>query len=190
MATPPDSPGPEEAFFEFENTRARQQTTRPVPIEELLRQTKFSRQEIRVMYRGFKQECPEGVVHEDSFKDIYAKFFPHGRPPRDTVDVAARQHLREIEMDFQAVRHKRRRLYYAGRIGRGCDGGPRAHGQEASRPRRGGEEGAGTAGQGLQETRSQPGRRYHDRGVYRELSEGRRDYTVAGDVRLRALISG
>jgi len=55
MATPPDSPGPEEAFFEFENTRARQQTTRPVPIEELLRQTKFSRQEIRVMYRGFKQ---------------------------------------------------------------------------------------------------------------------------------------
>jgi hypothetical protein len=55
MATPPDSPGPEEAFFEFESTRVRQQTTRPVPIEELLRQTKFSRQEIRVMYRGFKQ---------------------------------------------------------------------------------------------------------------------------------------
>ncbi|XP_019696036.1 uncharacterized protein LOC105181138 isoform X1 [Harpegnathos saltator] len=55
MATPPDSPGPEEAFFDFESTRARQQTTRPVPIEELLRQTKFSRQEIRVMYRGFKQ---------------------------------------------------------------------------------------------------------------------------------------
>ncbi|KAF7407258.1 hypothetical protein HZH66_001795 [Vespula vulgaris] len=25
-----------------------------------------------------KNECPEGVVHEDSFKDIYAKFFPHG----------------------------------------------------------------------------------------------------------------
>lgn len=24
------------------------------------------------------QECPEGVVHEDCFKDIYAKFFPHG----------------------------------------------------------------------------------------------------------------
>ncbi|XP_063978527.1 Kv channel-interacting protein 1 isoform X1 [Diachasmimorpha longicaudata] len=23
-------------------------------------------------------ECPEGVVQEDSFKDIYAKFFPHG----------------------------------------------------------------------------------------------------------------
>ncbi|KAG7202310.1 hypothetical protein KM043_018642 [Ampulex compressa] len=25
-----------------------------------------------------RMECPEGVVHEDSFKDIYAKFFPHG----------------------------------------------------------------------------------------------------------------
>ncbi|XP_071448548.1 A-type potassium channel modulatory protein KCNIP1-like isoform X2 [Hetaerina americana] len=23
-------------------------------------------------------ECPEGLVHEDAFKDIYAKFFPHG----------------------------------------------------------------------------------------------------------------
>ena len=55
MATPPDSPGPEEALFDFESARARQQTTRPVALEELLRQTKFSRQEIRVMYRGFKQ---------------------------------------------------------------------------------------------------------------------------------------
>ena len=55
MATPPESPGPEDALFEFESTRARQATTRPVAIEELLRQTKFSRQEIRVMYRGFKQ---------------------------------------------------------------------------------------------------------------------------------------
>lgn len=26
----------------------------------------------------FSQECPEGVVHEECFKDIYAKFFPHG----------------------------------------------------------------------------------------------------------------
>ncbi|KAF9411860.1 hypothetical protein HW555_009465 [Spodoptera exigua] len=24
------------------------------------------------------RECPEGVVQEESFKDIYAKFFPHG----------------------------------------------------------------------------------------------------------------
>ena len=55
MATPPDSPGPEDALFEFENLRTRHQSARPVALEELLRQTKFSRQEIRVMYRGFKQ---------------------------------------------------------------------------------------------------------------------------------------
>lgn len=55
MATPPDSPGPEEALYEFESTRIRHNTMRPVALEELQRQTKFSRQEIRVMYRGFKQ---------------------------------------------------------------------------------------------------------------------------------------
>ncbi|CAF4939920.1 unnamed protein product [Pieris macdunnoughi] len=30
------------------------------------------------MYGFDLQECPDGVVHEESFKDIYAKFFPHG----------------------------------------------------------------------------------------------------------------
>ncbi|KAK9754752.1 EF-hand domain pair [Popillia japonica] len=29
-------------------------------------------------YCSVKLECPEGVVHEDSFKEIYSKFFPHG----------------------------------------------------------------------------------------------------------------
>ncbi len=24
------------------------------------------------------QECPGGIVQEDTFKEIYAKFFPHG----------------------------------------------------------------------------------------------------------------
>lgn len=75
MATPPDSPV-EEVMFELEPSRAPKH--RPVALEDLCRQTKFTRQEIRVMYRGFKQECPDGVVQEDAFKDIYAKFFPHG----------------------------------------------------------------------------------------------------------------
>lgn len=109
MATPPDSPIEEEVIlFELETT-ARTPKPIPVALEDLCRLTKFTRQEIRVMYRGFKtvchdrinllnygrcrhittdanfnfshfllQECPEGVVHEDCFKDIYAKFFPHG----------------------------------------------------------------------------------------------------------------
>ncbi|KAF2361202.1 EF-hand domain [Trinorchestia longiramus] len=50
----------------------------PVRLEELCKQTRFTKHEIRVMYRGFKQECPEGVVQEDAFKEVYAKFFPHG----------------------------------------------------------------------------------------------------------------
>ena len=32
----------------------------------------------RMMYRGFKQECPNGAVNEDTFKEIYEKFFPYG----------------------------------------------------------------------------------------------------------------
>lgn len=73
-------------------------------------------------------------------------------------------------MDLQAVRHKWRWLHHQGRIGRSRDSSSRAHGQAASRRR--GKESERTVGQGLQETRSQPGRCYHDRGVYRELFEG------------------
>ncbi|XP_001951116.2 Kv channel-interacting protein 4 [Acyrthosiphon pisum] len=82
MATPPDSPIIEEAtLIELEeqlNNTSVFPHPRPVALEDLCRQTKFTRQEIRIMYRGFKQKCPEGVVHEDLFKDIYSKFFPHG----------------------------------------------------------------------------------------------------------------
>jgi len=34
------------------------------------------------MYRGFKQECPTGTVNEDTFKEIYEKFFPYGNVTR------------------------------------------------------------------------------------------------------------
>uniref|UniRef100_T1J5U3 EF-hand domain-containing protein n=1 Tax=Strigamia maritima TaxID=126957 RepID=T1J5U3_STRMM len=51
---------------------------KPGGIDALCRNTKFSRKEIQVMYRGFKQECPSGMVNEDTFKGIYAQFFPQG----------------------------------------------------------------------------------------------------------------
>ncbi|XP_066964394.1 calsenilin isoform X2 [Macrobrachium rosenbergii] len=76
MATPPDSPDYGDFMMTFETHRPVKH--KPVKLEELCKQTKFTRQEIRLMYRGFKQECPEGVVQEDTFKEIYAKFFPHG----------------------------------------------------------------------------------------------------------------
>lgn len=47
-------------------------------IEELMANTKFTRQELQRMYRGFKNECPNGTVDRDTFKKIYAQFFPYG----------------------------------------------------------------------------------------------------------------
>lgn len=85
---------------------------RPEGLEQLEAQTNFTKQELQILYRGFKnviqilitkdvhqcssmpkvlfcsldllksfcfpQECPSGVVNEETFKHIYAQFFPHG----------------------------------------------------------------------------------------------------------------
>ncbi|CAH1256735.1 KCNIP3 [Branchiostoma lanceolatum] len=51
---------------------------KPEGIDELVRNTKFTKKELQIMYRGFKQECPTGLVNEDAFKEIYAQFFPQG----------------------------------------------------------------------------------------------------------------
>jgi uncharacterized phage-associated protein len=34
--------------------------------------------EVRCLYRAFKQECPNGIVDEETFKDVYEKIFPLG----------------------------------------------------------------------------------------------------------------
>ncbi|XP_074546299.1 A-type potassium channel modulatory protein KCNIP2-like [Halichoeres trimaculatus] len=51
---------------------------RPEGIDRLVQQTSFSRKELQVLYRGFKNECPSGVVNEETFKTIYSQFFPQG----------------------------------------------------------------------------------------------------------------
>uniref|UniRef100_A0A8D0GT10 Potassium voltage-gated channel interacting protein 1 n=1 Tax=Sphenodon punctatus TaxID=8508 RepID=A0A8D0GT10_SPHPU len=51
---------------------------RPEGLEQLESQTNFTKKELQVLYRGFKNECPSGVVNEETFKQIYAQFFPHG----------------------------------------------------------------------------------------------------------------
>lgn len=64
MATPPDSPV-DDGAFELEPGRPAIKH-RPVALEDLCRQTKFSRHEIRVMYRGFKQASffnPSYIIH-------------------------------------------------------------------------------------------------------------------------------
>ncbi|XP_062352952.1 Kv channel-interacting protein 2 isoform X2 [Cinclus cinclus] len=51
---------------------------RPEGLEQLQQQTKFTRKELQVLYRGFKNECPSGIVNEENFKQIYSQFFPQG----------------------------------------------------------------------------------------------------------------
>ncbi|NXL39736.1 CSEN protein, partial [Glaucidium brasilianum] len=50
----------------------------PEGLEQLLAQTKFTKKELQSLYRGFKNECPSGLVDEETFKLIYSQFFPQG----------------------------------------------------------------------------------------------------------------
>lgn len=49
---------------------------KPRSLDELASRTKFSKKEIQLIYQGFKQECPSGIVNEETFKHIYGQFFP------------------------------------------------------------------------------------------------------------------
>ncbi|XP_014289084.3 Kv channel-interacting protein 1 [Halyomorpha halys] len=51
---------------------------RPDSLEALVRATRFSRAELKRIYRSFKAHCPSGLVTEDSFRSIYSQFFPQG----------------------------------------------------------------------------------------------------------------
>ncbi|XP_054258170.1 Kv channel-interacting protein 1 isoform X4 [Macrosteles quadrilineatus] len=51
---------------------------RPDSLAALSRATRFTEPELKKIYRGFKAECPTGVVKEDAFKGIYSQFFPKG----------------------------------------------------------------------------------------------------------------
>ncbi|CAM1316766.1 KCNIP4 (predicted) [Pycnogonum litorale] len=63
---------------EFDDLEGQAVHYRPESIDALCRVTKFNKRELKSMYRGFKQECPTGVVREETFKEIYARFFPRG----------------------------------------------------------------------------------------------------------------
>ncbi|XP_044538251.1 Kv channel-interacting protein 4 isoform X4 [Gracilinanus agilis] len=55
---------------------------RPEALELLEAQSKFTKKELQILYRGFKNECPSGVVNEETFKEIYSQFFPQGAIPQ------------------------------------------------------------------------------------------------------------
>ncbi|XP_022250159.1 Kv channel-interacting protein 1-like isoform X1 [Limulus polyphemus] len=63
---------------EYEEVDVQQDRYTPEALDNLCEITKFNKRELQLMYRGFKQECPSGMVKEETFKGIYAQYFPRG----------------------------------------------------------------------------------------------------------------
>lgn len=55
---------------------------RPESLNAICSITKFTRREVQIIYRSFKQGCPTGVVDKKQFQEIFAQFFPRGNPKR------------------------------------------------------------------------------------------------------------
>ena len=51
---------------------------KPSGVEQISDQTKFTKSEVKFLYRAFKTECPNGIIDEDTFKEVYEKIFPLG----------------------------------------------------------------------------------------------------------------
>lgn len=66
------------AFSDSEYEEEQTPRYRPDSLASLCRATRFTEAELKRIYRGFKAECPTGVVREETFKCIYSQFFPQG----------------------------------------------------------------------------------------------------------------
>ncbi|KAH0503338.1 Calsenilin [Microtus ochrogaster] len=66
---------PDSSDSELELSTVRHQ---PEGLDQLQALTKFTKKELQSLYRGFKNECPTGLVDEETFKLIYSQFFPQG----------------------------------------------------------------------------------------------------------------
>jgi len=62
---------------EFEDLEIPQKY-RPRDFQSICQTTGFSPGSLRRLYRGFKNECPTGLMTEESFRQVFAKFFPSG----------------------------------------------------------------------------------------------------------------
>lgn len=54
-------------------------------INELINKTKFSKEEIRHLYRTFKQDSPSGQVNKEHFAAIFSTLFPTGECYRYSI---------------------------------------------------------------------------------------------------------
>ncbi|KAF0291314.1 Frequenin-1 [Amphibalanus amphitrite] len=55
---------------------------KPETVETLMTMTYFSEKEIRQWHKGFLKDCPDGLLTEQGFINIYKQFFPQGDPTR------------------------------------------------------------------------------------------------------------
>ena len=55
---------------------------KPPSVTDMARNTKLTEQEVKFLYRSFKQECPTGIIDQDAFVAIYGKIFPLGDPTK------------------------------------------------------------------------------------------------------------
>jgi len=51
---------------------------KPTSVDEMAEETKFTQAEVKFLYRAFKQECPNGIIDEETFKEVYENIFPLG----------------------------------------------------------------------------------------------------------------
>ena len=49
---------------------------RPGSVLSLSHKTGFTNHQVRRLYRGFKSECPSGILTEECFHRVYSSFFP------------------------------------------------------------------------------------------------------------------
>ena len=75
----------------------------------MARETRFTKDEVRYLYRAFKQECPNGIVDEETFKDVYEKIFPLG-------DASHYAHLVFAAIDRQVISFDLKASYISSRI--------------------------------------------------------------------------
>ncbi|XP_026637220.1 Kv channel-interacting protein 2 isoform X4 [Microtus ochrogaster] len=76
---------------------------RPEGLEQLQEQTKFTRKELQVLYRGFKNECPSGIVNEENFKQIYSQFFPQGENSKSCLEAKFTFHCSSTDSSTYAT---------------------------------------------------------------------------------------
>ncbi|XGW11048.1 hypothetical protein V3C99_012501 [Haemonchus contortus] len=55
-----------------------QNAFRPTSLQQVIDETHFSKNEIRSIYRAFKETSPNAVINKSILKEKFAELFPHG----------------------------------------------------------------------------------------------------------------